>query len=206
MRSFDLIAKPYAALERICLSNTLEKARFTCLPFLTDRQRMLLIGDGDGRFSSAILAQNQALQIDSIDISPSMLALAKKRAAQNANRLNTIHANAFEHIYPESHYDCIGLHFSLDCFSQPEIESLLPKLEASLQAGGILAYSDFQEVTYWHRSAVWFLYKAFRLTTGLSAQSLPSVNWSNELRLRKRKEFAGKLVFSEVRQKFTAAD
>jgi len=52
MRSFDRLAKVYKPLERATFGKTLDKARCHFLPKLKDCKRGLLIGDGDGRFSS----------------------------------------------------------------------------------------------------------------------------------------------------------
>lgn len=205
MRSFDRIASLYEVLERITLANTLQSARCLCLPHLSTQKRGLLIGDGDGRFSEQLLKLLPEIEIDSVDISARMLELAKRRAADNATRLNTIQQDALRFEYPKNNYDFIGLHFCLDCFSQKEIDSLIPPIESSLKPDGIIAYSDFQTLTSWHKATVRMLYFCFRQTTGLAVSQLPRISWSPSLQVIAQKEYANRLVFSKLLQKRTTA-
>lgn len=201
MPGFDQLAKVYEPLERLTFAGRLHEARTFCLPHLADCQRGLLLGDGDGRFSSALLESNPLIQLDSIDISPRMLAVARERAGQSKRRLKTrsIDARAFE--YPPSAYDFIGLHFVLDCFEQKAVETLLPKLESSLKQGGLIAYSDFRSDKSWQRLCVRFLYICFRIGAGLKTRTLPQVDWSSGFQKIAEKEILGGLVFSRVLQK-----
>ncbi|EDY83030.1 Methyltransferase domain family [Verrucomicrobiia bacterium DG1235] len=211
MPSFDTIAGAYERLERLTFAGSLQAARFSCLDHVKACEFGLLIGDGDGRFSSELLQQNPSIKLDSIDISPRMLELAQARSGPNAARLTTINANAIEFSYPKNSYDFIGLHFCLDCFTQSEISRLLPRLENALKPGGIIAYSDFQSQNTWHRVAIRLLYLSFKLVAGLKTQNLPQVEWSEQLKPIEEKQFLGGLVFSKLLRKkeaqptFTAA-
>lgn len=205
MKSFDTIAHAYESLERITLANTLQSARTHCLPYLSDQKRGLLIGDGDGRFSERLLETLPEMHVDSIDISGKMLALAKQRVGRNAERFNPIQKDALLHEYPKYNYDFIGLHFCLDCFTQPEIDTLLPRVTASLRANGLIAYSDFQATNRWQATVVRFLYFCFRQTAALKSKKLPDVVWEKPIRSISRAEFAKGLVFSNVLQKTSTA-
>ena len=72
--SFDLIAKPYRLLEYITFGSSLERCRIYFIPRLLDRKQALVLGDGDGRFLTALLAANPSLQADAVDTSSAMLA------------------------------------------------------------------------------------------------------------------------------------
>lgn len=200
-RSFDRLARSYQTLERTCFGSALQSARESCLPYLSSCERGLLIGDGDGRFSSKLLESNRRIRIDSIDISPAMLAIARKRAGDNANRLSCMQADAVDYQYPKSAYDFIGLHFCLDCFEQQEVDRLIGSLAAALQQNGIVAYSDFCDRAPWQGFVVRLLYFCFRATTGLKARRLPSVVWPQGFARVARSEFRGGLVFSETLRK-----
>lgn len=200
-RSFDRLARPYKILESICFGSALQSARESCLPFLHRCERGLLIGDGDGRFSAELLKRNRQIRLDSIDISPAMLALARKRASENANRLSCKQADAVDFEYPKSAYDFIGLHFCLDCFEQKEVDHLVANLADALRPNGMIAYSDFSDAVHWQRLVVRLLYLCFRATTGLKTRRLPSVAWPQCLVRVARSDFLGGLVFSETLRK-----
>lgn len=201
MPTFDTLAKVYEPLEKISFAGRLQKTRLFCISYTEDLSRALLIGDGDGRFSSKLLAANPHIKIDSVDISRAMLEVSKKRAGSNGNRLYPRLGDATNLWYPRSHYDFIGLHFCLDCFSQFDTDELLTKLEDALQEGGIIAHSDFQTKRTWHRLVVRCLYLSFRLAAGLKTQRLPEVKWSEQIQPVSREETLGGLLFSEVLKK-----
>lgn len=201
MSSFDSLAKIYEPLERASFSGKLQGIRCFCLPFAKDCGRGLLVGDGDGRFSSALLRSNRRIEIDSIDISSRMLEEAKRRAGGESSRLHQRAEDGLAFAYPEARYDFIGLHFCLDCFSQAEVDTLLPKLNQALRPGGLLAYSDFQANLWWQRAAVRALYLSFRLGAGLTTQRLPNVSWGAAFEEIAQTQVLGGLVFSQVLRK-----
>ncbi len=201
MSGFDQLANVYEPLERMSFAGQLQEIRCYCIPHVKDSRRGLLLGDGDGRFSSALLNSYKNILLDSIDISSGMLELAQKRADTNSDRLRAQVADAIEYEYPIDTYDFIGLHFVLDCFSQDAIDILLPMLEASLKPGGLIAYSDFQANRFWQRLVVRCLYLAFRLGAGLTTSRLPSVKWSPQLECIAQTERLGGLLFSRVLRK-----
>lgn len=199
--SFDRLAKLYEPLERITFGNTLKRARIHYLPQARDCQRGLLIGDGDGRLSAQLLRENPNITLDSIDISPAMLERASERAGKNKKRLNSICRDALHHAYLPRHYGYLGLHFSLDCFSQAQAEQLLPKLENALQPGGLIAYTDFRADTAWQRIIVRGLYLCFRASTGLATQRLPQIVWSHRIRKISEQRFLKGLILSQLLRK-----
>src|SRR5206468_3304021 len=54
--NFNLIARPYRALEHLTFGPALQRTRTHFLPLLADRQNALILGDGDGRFTAALLS------------------------------------------------------------------------------------------------------------------------------------------------------
>ena len=198
MPGFDRIATVYEPLERLSFSDHLQQARRFCLPHVRRCRRGLLLGDGDGRFSAALLESAPRIQLDSIDLSSRMLQLAQHRAGANRDRITPLNRDALQYAYPADTYDFIGLHFCLDCFSQKAIDTLLPQLERSLRSGGRIAYSDFQGHRYWQRTVVAALYLCFRAGAGLKTRSLPEVKWSPQVKPVADARFLRGLVFSRV--------
>ncbi|MBK1878422.1 class I SAM-dependent methyltransferase [Pelagicoccus mobilis] len=200
-RSFDRLARPYAFLERVSFGRSLEHARNCYISHLSNCPHGLLIGDGDGRFSSTLLQSNPNIKIDSLDISEAMLGQAQRRSGLNKSRFNPIHADATTYRYPTNNYDFLGLHFALDCFSQEQANELLPNLEQTLRPGGLIAYSDFQSTTFWQSIIVRCLYASFRVAANLRPQNLPSIVWSDQIQPLYTKTHLGGLLVSQLLQK-----
>lgn len=176
--NFDRIARPYRWLEYLSLGKTLERCRFHFLPQLLDCHRALILGDGDGRFTATLLADNPSIQVDAIDISRTMLALLRQRSGSHSERLRTHHADARIFRYdPRNQYDLVATHFFLDCFTQPDLNQLITQIQSALAPGAIWLISDFRipagTMRLPARIYVRSLYLAFRLLTGLKTTRLP---------------------------------
>jgi SAM-dependent methyltransferase len=178
--NFNRIAKPYRWLEYLTLGSALQNCRTHYLPQLLDRHHALVLGDGDGRFLAQLLASNPDLHADAIDTSATMLQLLRQRceaATPNAaTRLRTFHANAIT-VPLEDSYDLIVTHFFLDCLIQPDLDSLITRVNPTLTPGALWLISDFRIPSGpMHLPAkllVRSLYLAFRLLTGLRTTHLP---------------------------------
>lgn len=202
MRSpFDRIARPYVFLEKICFGNALQRARTHCLSYTKSQQHALILGDGDGRFSNALLQSNRTIKVTSIDSSEAMLKLSKARSFANLDQLELMHCNALEYEYPPNHYDLICLHFFLDCFAQQQIDPLIEKLTQSLKPNGIIAYSDFTATNWLHRMLVSILYLAFRASTKIPAKQLPAINWPSSFKKLTSHKERGGFITSEIWQR-----
>lgn len=183
--SFDRIARPYRWLEYLTLGKTLERCRLYFLPQLRNSRSALILGDGDGRFTAELLAENQIIKADVIDISPAMLALLRHRCekvAPNATtRLRTHQTNAltfpFEKFADRS-YDLVVAHFFLDCLTQPELESLISRIAPTLAPEALWLISDFRipsgPMRLPAQAYVRSLYFAFHILTGLCTTQLPN--------------------------------
>ena len=172
--NFDRIARAYRWLEYLTLGPILERTRLEHLPALAQARQALILGDGDGRFTAALLARYPALTAEAVDLSPRMLALLSRRAA--SPRLRTHQADAREFI-PQQPPDLIVTHFLLDCLTQPEVDRLTTRLAASLPPGALWLVSEFRIPAgplHWPaRLYVRLLYLAFRILTGLRVNRLP---------------------------------
>ena len=208
-RSFDNLARHYQLLERMLFGNQLALARRKALDDLPIHpNKILLIGDGDGRFCQDILTARADTEIVSIDSSPRMLDQARKRlvdANLNPQRVDFVEEDVRQYDFPKSEYDFIALNFVLDCFRQEELDSLLPRIEASLKPTGYIGYSDFAIPNrsvfsrFVANTIVSLLYIVFRMTTNLQAKCLPNINWSKTMHLVSRNERLGGLIISELR-------
>lgn len=178
--NFNRLAPIYRWLEYLTFGPCLHRCRAHFLPDLQQCRHALILGDGDGRFTAALLRANPAIHVTAIDVSPAMLASLRKRCALHANRLTTQTADLREWTPDPStpHYDLICTHFFLDCLSTEEIAALAQHITPSLAPDALWVVSEFAiPPNAFGRFAaaplVWLLYRAFRLLTGLRQQSLP---------------------------------
>jgi SAM-dependent methyltransferase len=178
--NFDPIARPYRWLEYLTLGKSLENCRTHYLPQLLDRRHALVLGDGDGRFTSKLLATNRNINVVAVDTSATMLQLLRQRceaSAPNAStRLRTLHSNALT--FPlEDSYDLVVTHFFLDCLTQSELDALVTRIAPTHTPGALWLISDFRipsgPMCVPARLIIRSLYLAFRLLTGLRTTHLP---------------------------------
>ncbi len=175
--NFDRIARVYRWAEYLTLGPLLNRTRNHFLPSLTQSRRALILGDGDGRFTAALLATNATVKVLAVDTSASMLALLRRNATRStltaASRLRTTQASALE-IQPSNDTDLIVTHFFLDCLTQPDVDAVIPRLA---RPGALWLLSDFRippgPLRLPARLYIRALYLAFRILTGLRVTRLP---------------------------------
>lgn len=195
----------------------LQRVRTSRLSAMRTVRRVLVMGDGDGRFLQALLAANPDVRVDAVDSSASMLHLARRRAALLGPfaeaRVTWHHADARSWQPPQSSsrnsYDLIVTHFFLDCFSSDEALGIAAKTADYMAPGAQWIHSDFaipdRGLMRWPSTAiVRGLYFGFRVLTGLQTNRLP-----NDLRalthaglqLQSQRLFLGGLMKSELWRK-----
>ncbi len=174
--NFDPIARIYRLAEYLTLGPNLQRTRTHHLPALTHTRQALLLGDGDGRFTASLLATNPHLQAHAVDLSSAMLTRLRRNATPHLARLTTTLADALTYPVP-AHTDLIVTHFFLDCLTQPQLDTLVPRLAAALPPSGLWLFSDFRippgPLALPARLYIRALYLAFRLLTGLRVTHLP---------------------------------
>ncbi len=173
---FDRIARAYRWLEYATLGPLLQRMRNHHLARLRVCRQALILGDGDGRFTARLLAENTQMRATAVDISGAMLELLGKRASASGDRLWTLKIDAREYV-PEERPDLVCTHFFLDCFTQADVDALVGRLAPTLTPGGFWLVSDFRIpgglLQFAARVYVRLLYFAFRMLTGLRTNRLP---------------------------------
>lgn len=178
--SFDRLAPVYHALERLTFGGFLHWCRTAHLDRFGGCRRALVLGDGDGRFLADLLRTHPNLHIDSLDISPGMIGLARRRIARipgAANRVRFTVADARTDPLPTTGYDLVVTNFFLDCFRPHESAAVVGRVAGSCAANAVWADGDFRLPSEgWGRPVARVLlavmYSFFRLTTRLSAHEL----------------------------------
>jgi ubiquinone/menaquinone biosynthesis C-methylase UbiE len=182
----DPIARWYSWLEYAGFGRALERRREAFIDEVSDARRVLLLGDGDGRFLKKLVESCGKLReiwgdlgafgsapdfsIDYIDLSHRMLDLARIRVG--TDHVAYRHGDALTIPFPRAEYDLVVTHFFLDCLTENDASKLIARVAASLQPGARWLISEFREPGPWARATVAMLYFFFRITTGLRVRRL----------------------------------
>jgi ubiquinone/menaquinone biosynthesis C-methylase UbiE len=175
----DRIASSYRWLEYAAFGLALEKARYDFLSHAAAARRVLILGEGDGRFLARLLRCNRNVSVAVIESSARMIQLARSRVAPGDRfRVEFHQIDAVAHPLPSGPFDCVVSHFFLDILSCRDAEAVIGKVSAQLSPGAKWLVSEFQEphnrVRRLHaRLWLFAMYGFFTMTTGLRAAKLP---------------------------------
>ena len=201
----NAIARWYQLLEYLAFGRALQRRRQEYMNEVAYARRVLILGDGDGRFTAEFLRRSTADSIDSVDLSSRMLGLAENRVwARSINpvRVRFHHGDARTVKLP-GRYDLIVSHFFLDCFTPDEMPALVARIAqaASPQAWWLISEFRVPDAGIWRWAAVFLIrtmYWFFRLATGLQARRLPdyaaSLTGQGFRRVRHKTTWGGLLV------------
>lgn len=183
--SFGRLAWIYRWMEYLSFGPYLKHCRELRIAEMLGRQRILVYGDGDGRFLATLVQRAQALQITApqitaVDASHAMLDRVAQKLPRGA-QARLVHADAliFEpNPYPEGPFDLVVSHFFLDCFAEDELAQLMRHVNTAVEPDAMWVVSDFAIPR--HRGVRLFgwlvvrgLYLAFGILTGLRTRRLP---------------------------------
>jgi tRNA (cmo5U34)-methyltransferase len=158
----DSLARWYRWLEYAVFGGALRRRREAFLFELGYPKKVLVLGDGDGRFLQLFAALYPEALVDAVDSSAKMIELARARVGSAMFHL----ADAREFPFEEE-YDLAAAHFFFDCFETEELALLLGRVRTERWL-----ISEFRN-THWSRPLVRGLYFFFRLTAGLQVTTLP---------------------------------
>ncbi len=200
----DRIAPYYKLLESLTFGNCLERTRTHFLPHLQTKQRILLLGDGDGRFLAQFLLLNPTATIDSYDLSAGMIHQAKSRTT--SPRVHFHHQDITTAVLPHQAYDAIVANFFFDCFDTSQLTTLILSLKQSAQPACLWLISDFaipatQPLKLMATLLTRFLYLCFALTTGLKQRQLPKYHQALQksgLSLTHREDFLSAILTTRL--------
>lgn len=181
--SFCRFARAYNFLEKLVFKDALEKTRFACLDSIAEAKRILLLGEGDGRFLAKLTSINPDCLITVLDASPIMLALAKAKVpAMFQGEIYFCKEDATKIPFPFEAFDAVVSHFFFDCFTEETLSALLEKLSSTLRPSGKWLIADFVEPSpnTLHSLPQFLclriLYAFFRLTCGIEARRVISLH------------------------------
>ncbi|HEY1731871.1 MAG TPA: class I SAM-dependent methyltransferase [Terriglobales bacterium] len=206
----DLIAPWYEPVEHLCFGGALERRRNAFLGDLGSVHRALSCGEGDGRFTAALLRSNTQVEVTAVDASQKMLEVATRRVASMGSdlrdRVDYRCGKIHNFIPPRTPFDLIATHFFLDCFSTDEARAVIHRIAGWAARRTQWIVSEFcQPPTpvgqLWTGVIIRSLYAAFRVTTGLQVTRLPDYRpalQAEGFELRKQEYALGGLLVSEL--------
>lgn len=170
----DPIAKVYRPLETIAFGHALQRARVRWLSEVGSPQRVLICGEGNGRFIAELVRLYPKAQIDCVDLSARMLELAKERV--ESVQVNYIQADIREWSPPRQ-YDLVVTHFFLDFFEGAELETVVRKFALAAGSNATWLLADFRILDrgfahWWSRLFLATMYLFFRITCGVKTREL----------------------------------
>lgn len=186
MGGWDAWARVYRILEYAVLGGSLQRAREAAIGAVSSGRRILLLGDGDGRFLRAVVATVPPARFVSVDGSRAMIARARRGLDASAReRVQWIQAQLprqAEEI-PAGPYDRIVTQFFLDCFSDRELEAWWSSVARRLEPGALWIVTEFrpdEQLQGWRRwrqrGLLAVLHAGFAWTTPMVHRRLPA--WS----------------------------
>jgi ubiquinone/menaquinone biosynthesis C-methylase UbiE len=180
----DSIAGWYRRIEHIGFGSALERRRNAFLGEVCDARRILVLGEGDGRFLVRLLEQTlqeqTGVEVDYLDLSRRMLELARARleaAGHGGGSVTFRQGDALIVPLPRAEYDLIVTHFFLDCFNEADAATLVQNIAEAARPHARWLISEFhQPEGGWRATWAWLwlriLYAFFRVTTGLQTSRL----------------------------------
>lgn len=177
MTGFDRLAPFYRVMEAISAGDELQRRRLAFLHEIPAPKRVLLAGEGHGRFLPECVRRFPDAEIVVVDSSERMLEIARSKV--NSERVEFVRAELPEWNASHGGFDLIVTNFFLDCFPPAELARVIARLNelAAAEADWLLA--DFEiapagPARWRSRIIVSLLYRFFKLATGLKAAALVS--------------------------------
>lgn len=208
--NFDRVARPYALLEKAAFGSELQRARNAFLGEIKNPKRVLIVGEGDGRFLLEFLRHAPSAKVDCLDASAAMLALAQWRLEKvlpnSLLRTRLIHSTIEQWHLGDPDYDLIVTNFFLDCFPARKLESIVAKLARAAGPSATWLLVDFRYPSSplrRLRARLWLggMYLFFRAFAGIEARDLidptPFLR-SHGFACVQQKKFRGGMIKSEL--------
>jgi SAM-dependent methyltransferase len=176
--NFGRLARVYRWMECLSFGPFLWRCRCAFLGEMTEAKEAHALGDGDGRFTAALLQRNRQVQVNAVDVSEAMLRSLRRKAGADEGRVRTEARDVREWSPEVAEYDLVVTHFFLDCLTTEDVRRLAERLKPNLRPGARWVVSEFAVPGGWFgrwmaRPVVGFLYRAFGVLTGLEVRRLP---------------------------------
>jgi cyclopropane fatty-acyl-phospholipid synthase-like methyltransferase len=177
---FDGLAAFYRPLELLAFGRDLERARFCFINELRDCRRILVLGEGDGRFLARLVRTVPGAWIHCVDSSPAMQELAISRISGTGaeGRVTFEQADMLSGSLDPGTYDAVVTLFFLDCFTPEQVAAVVARVRQGLRGCARWLFADFalpRRGILRLRARIWLkvLYLFFGWSTSMAVRSLP---------------------------------
>jgi SAM-dependent methyltransferase len=208
--NFDRVAPHYRWLETIAFGTTLQRARTFFLGEMAIAERVLIVGEGNGRFLLDLLRSCPGIRVDCVEASAAMLEITHRRLIRHLpsslHRVKFTHSTIEEWPLPEYRYDLIVTHFVLDCFPLRPLEDVIARLAQTGTPAATWLLADFDYPSARAgclRAGLWIgaMYLFFRAFAAVEARTLNAPDRflrSHGFSCVQQKKFHSGMVKSEV--------
>jgi len=180
--NFDQIAPFYQTMETWFAGRCLQRSRLVFLDQIPEPARVLMVGEGHGRFLVPFRRRFPQTDITVLDGSARMLEIAEEclqKEALGTDGVHFVHSMIGDWQPSDHRFDLIVTNFFLDCLTEKQLEETVRKLVSVATRDAHWLVADFQipdgGVARWRsRIILAMLYRFFGLTAGLEARSLVS--------------------------------
>lgn len=177
---FDRLARWYRWMELLSAGETLQRCRTEYLDEVRSARRVLVVGEGNGRFLCELVRANPGASVLCLDESGEMLRRARQRLHRRGlseTRVRFVQEDVRRWEPSGGDVDLVVTHFFLDCFPIDQLESVVGRISKTVGEGAQWLLADFQApASGWRRvRARLFLrimYAFFRIATRLPAMDL----------------------------------
>jgi ubiquinone/menaquinone biosynthesis C-methylase UbiE len=178
--SFDLLAPHYRWMEWLLAGRKLQRCRTAFVEAIPRPQRVLMLGEGNGRCLVELLRAYPEARFTCVDASRRMLDRARARVRAHGlrdERIEFVHADVSGWQAPLEKFDLLVTHFFLDCFRADQLAKMIPHLSAAATPGARWLLADFREpaagIAKWRaRGILQAMYFFFQQATRLPASRL----------------------------------
>jgi hypothetical protein len=181
--NFDRLAPHYRWIEALFAGGRLQRCRTSMLDAISAPKRVLIYGEGNGRFLVELMRRFPQAAVTVVEASAVMIDLARSRLQRDgleSAAVTFVQADALTWEPPASSFDLIVTCFFLDCFQEDQLQRLMPVIANSAISDAQWLLADFQIAPSGLRRVrsrviVGLLYAFFRLTTRIAARELVDV-------------------------------
>ncbi|HRH99090.1 MAG TPA: class I SAM-dependent methyltransferase [Prosthecobacter sp.] len=206
--NFDRLAPHYRWIEALFADGRLQRCRTSMLDAISAPKRVLIYGEGNGRFLVELMRRFPQAAVTVVEASAVMIDLARSRLQRDgleSAAVTFVQADALTWEPPASSFDLIVTCFFLDCFQEDQLQRLMPVIANAATPDAQWLLADFQIAPSGLRRVrsrviVGLLYAFFRLTTRIAARELvdvqPGLQAAGFTRVERR-EFDHGLLFCD---------
>jgi ubiquinone/menaquinone biosynthesis C-methylase UbiE len=204
-KNYDFVAPFYPILEKAAFGELLTEARLASVGAVVSGERVLMIGEGNGRFLAECLKEKRGGSITVVDSSEKMLSSLRTRIQkiETQTKVELVHADFREWSPVEAGFDVVVTHFFLEVFRPPSQRRFIEKITALSTMKATWMNVEFRPVlqSRIHRLIDWLQYRFDRLLSGTEADrnyDCGPVIQEHGWEIREEQQFCGSSVCSRL--------